>query len=440
MTLRVHPDEIVERSSSGLLGTHPSWERVRLGEIAEVLNGFPFKSSLFSRDEGVPLIRIRDVGSSESDTRYAGDFDPMYLVEPRSVVIGMDGDFRVARWRGEPALLNQRVCKVTARDAAAFDEGFLFYVLPGYLDEINRHTSSVTVKHLSSNTVKEIPVPLPPLAEQQRIVAAVEEHLSRLDAADRSLTVATHRLRALRRAVLRASFSVSAPVAALGDVALLTDGPFGSNLKTSHYTASGPRVIRLQNIGDGVFRDEFAHVSEQHFASLRKHEVVAGDIVAASLGETAPRACRIPPSVGAAIVKADCIRIRPRSNIDPLYLMWYLNSPQAKDEAASRIKGVGRPRLGLGGMKVLRIPLPSLDEQRTITMDIEQRVSAATSLLAVLSNAQHRSAALRRAILTCAFRGELARQGPADEPAFVLLQRIRASRAATPSKGRRASV
>ena len=71
----------------------------------------------------------------------------------------------------------------------------------------------------------------------------------------------------------------------------ITDGPFGSNLKTAHYTDSGPRVIRLQNIGDGVFRHEDAHVSEEHYMSLIQHSVREGDLVVASLGETLPRAC-----------------------------------------------------------------------------------------------------------------------------------------------------
>jgi type I restriction enzyme S subunit len=64
----------------------------------------------------------------------------------------------------------------------------------------------------------------------------------------------------------------------------ITDGPFGSKLKTAHYTSSGPRVIRLQNVGDGVFIDAPAHISEAHFATLQKHRVRAGDIVIAALG------------------------------------------------------------------------------------------------------------------------------------------------------------
>src|SRR4051812_23411698 len=74
----------------------------------------------------------------------------------------------------------------------------------------------------------------------------------------------------------------------------ITDGPFGSNLKTEHYTDSGPRVIRLQNIGDSVFNDVSAHIAESHYQRLQKHRVFAGDLVIAALGESLPRACLIP--------------------------------------------------------------------------------------------------------------------------------------------------
>src|SRR5579872_6070240 len=84
-------------------------------------------------------------------------------------------------------------------------------------------------------------------------------------------------------------------------VRAITDGPFGSNLKTEHYSDSGPRVIRLQNIGDGVFRDEYAHISREHFERLKAHEVEAGDVVVALLGDELPRACSIPAGVAPAI-------------------------------------------------------------------------------------------------------------------------------------------
>jgi len=73
----------------------------------------------------------------------------------------------------------------------------------------------------------------------------------------------------------------------------ITDGPFGSSLKSEHYTETGPRVIRLKNIGEGVFVDARAHIKPDHFAALSNHHVHPGDIVLAALGEFfhAPVSC-----------------------------------------------------------------------------------------------------------------------------------------------------
>src|SRR6266545_3783457 len=170
----------------------------------------------------------------------------------------------------------------------------------------------------------------------------------------------------------------------VGEVAQLTDGPFGSNLKTAHYVDAGPRVVRLQNIGEGVFRDERAHITEEHYEQLKKHAVQPGDVVIASLGDEAPRACLIPSRLGPAIVKADCIRARPLAGVEPGFLMWMLNSPPMRRQAALTIKGIGRPRLGLGGIRQLRFALPPLAEQRVIVAAIEEHLSRLDGAAAAL--------------------------------------------------------
>lgn len=129
------------------------------------------------------------------------------------------------------------------------------------------------------------------------------------------------------------------------DDAAITDGPFGSNLKSSHYQDSGPRVIRLQNIGDGVFIDAKAHISTEHFEELRKHAVEAGDLVVAMLGTTLPRACVIPLHVAPAIVKADCARVRLNAQLlRPAIANAALNSRPTRERVAGLLKGIGRPR------------------------------------------------------------------------------------------------
>jgi type I restriction enzyme, S subunit len=126
------------------------------------------------------------------------------MIRRNDLLVGMDGDFNCTRWAGEDGLLNQRVCKIELH-SDNYDDRFLAHALPGYLQAINAATSSMTVKHLSSRTVSEIPLPLPPLNEQRRIVAKVEELFSDLDAAVAALERVQAKLKRYRAAVLKAA-------------------------------------------------------------------------------------------------------------------------------------------------------------------------------------------------------------------------------------------
>lgn len=187
----------------------------------------------------------------------------------------------------------------------------------------------------------------------------------------------------------------------------ITDGPFGSNLKTEHYTGEGPRVIRLQNIGDGVFVDEYAHISKEHFERLQKHRVFGNDVVIAGLGEAPPRCCIIPESLGPAIVKADCIRFKPHPGILARFMNVVLNSDPVRRRTENVVHGVGRPRLNLGEIKSIIVPLPPLVEQTRIVAEVERRLSVVEEFEAVVSANLQRAARLRQSILQKAFTGQL---------------------------------
>jgi len=187
----------------------------------------------------------------------------------------------------------------------------------------------------------------------------------------------------------------------------ITDGPFGSNLASRHYTDDGPRVVRLQNIGDGHFVDARAHISEAHFESLRAHEVRAGDLLVASLGEVLPRACLAPPSLGPAIVKADCIRVRLRSDVDSRWVMYSLQRPEARRFADAHRHGVGRPRLGLKVIRQIPIPLPPLRDQQRIVDLLEDHLSRLDAADDYLDAARRRLVAMERAALATCREGVL---------------------------------
>ncbi len=192
----------------------------------------------------------------------------------------------------------------------------------------------------------------------------------------------------------------------------ITDGPFGSKLASRHYTPSGARVIRLQNIGDCIFNDEHAYISLDYFEELRAHEARAGDLVVASLGEELPRACLIPELGEPAIVKADCIRARIHPEIDPKWVLYALAAPRTRQYAASRIRGVGRPRLGLGEIRRIPIPLPPLTEQRRIVFALDDHLSQLDSGVSQLRRVIRRINNFRDQVMASACTGAFI--GPMD--------------------------
>jgi type I restriction enzyme, S subunit len=219
----------------------------------------------------------------------------------------------------------------------------------------------------------------------------------------------------------------------------ITDGPFGSNLKTAHYTENGPRVIRLQNIGYGYFIDERAHISESHFERLKNHDVQTDDLIIASLGEDL-RACLIPDGVPPAVVKADCIRVRLHPDVDPRYVNFALQRPALRHHVKSQLHGVGRQRLGMEGIRRLSVPLAPAAEQRRIVAAIEEGRQAARHVAEQMSPAlaklgfdlmpRRDGGTLFQSVLASAFTGLLTSRPASDEPAAALVERIRNDRVA----------
>ncbi|HGQ6088039.1 TPA: restriction endonuclease subunit S, partial [Streptococcus pneumoniae] len=144
-------------------------KKVKLGEVCEILSGYAFKSSQFNDNKiGLPLIRIRDVERGFSDTYFEGTYPEEYLIKNGDLLITMDGSFILKKWEGDLALLNQRVCKIKITDKSV-DEGYISWLIPKFLKEIEDKTPFVTVKHLSVAKIKDISFVLPNKLEQKLI-------------------------------------------------------------------------------------------------------------------------------------------------------------------------------------------------------------------------------------------------------------------------------
>lgn len=156
------------------------WQTTHLGSKIKLINGYPFDSKLFSNDgTGRPLIRIRDIFREDTVVTFAGEFVEGAAVQTGDILVGMDGDFNVARWKGATALLNQRVCCIRPKEH--LDEAYLAALLAFPLKWINDQTFSTTVKHLSSSDIKRLRFPVPPIEEQREISAWLSAETATLE-------------------------------------------------------------------------------------------------------------------------------------------------------------------------------------------------------------------------------------------------------------------
>ena len=167
------------------------------------------------------------------------------------------------------------------------------------------------------------------------------------------------------------------------------DGPFGSDLKTNEYTEEGARLIQLQNIGDGIWIDNNKKfTSNRKFLQLSRHAAFSGDIVIAKMADPIARACIIPPVSDKFLVVADCIKLTPnKKEHDPKYIVAAINH-HARHEAEIKSTGTTRQRINLSILKSIKIPAPSLAEQRRIAelLDtIDETIQKTEALIAKLN-------------------------------------------------------
>lgn len=204
---RTHADNLFTSALREALERNPNWPAKRLGDLLTVQNGYAFDSKHFTPDGKIGLIRIRDLrGGERTETRYDGPYGEEFIVTAGDFLIGMDGEFRCYEWKGDPALLNQRVCRLHGFEKS-LEPRFLFYGINRFLKDIEDVTGYTTVKHLSSKSILSIEMPVPPLKDQKRIVARLDSMKAKTSEMVSAYDAKLDAARNLRQSILEAAFA-----------------------------------------------------------------------------------------------------------------------------------------------------------------------------------------------------------------------------------------
>ncbi len=467
------------------------WAIACLDELAESVRNGVFVSRPAEAPPGEPILRIssvRPMRLDSSDIRFARKL-PANAEAARLAV----GDLLFTRYSGTRDFVG--ACAVVGEDSVGvLHPDKLIRVVPNddlvgphyleafcssppgraWLDGAMKTTAGQT--GLAGSDLKRLPVALAPRNEQERIVAAIEEAFSKLDAGEAGLRTVRQLLKRMRDAILTAAVTGrlvpqdptdTAATKLLADLGVqpiddaelpklppgwawttieataadgrhaLAIGPFGSSLKVSDYEDEGVPLVFVRNIRRKDFRSDLKYVNPVKAAELKAHRLEHGDVLVTKMGDP-PGDTAIYSSPDPAIITADCIKITCGRAVIPAFMALAISTGTTRQMLLGETRGVAQKKISLGRFRGLPFPVPPLDEQQRIVAEVDRQFSFIEACERAVEVGLVRSAGLRRSVLKAAFEGRLVPQDPSDEPASALLERIRAERAPQSVAKRRA--
>jgi type I restriction enzyme S subunit len=354
---------------------------------------------------------------------------------------------------------------------------WFYYLLssPAVRREISRRATGTkdSMRNVSQETLASIHVQVPPLAEQDRIVAALDDQLSRVDAGSVYLNRASHQESQLRIATytaavegrLIASPQAEAPVAERFDAERQGrwrkehgdrkyKSPVEPDLEIEPFVPDSWHVVSLEAATDparliqyGILmprvktRGSVPYVEVKDLAGetlsgkklhrtsreldeqFSKSRLAKNDVVMAVRGSY-ERSAVVPDDLEGANVSRDVVRIAPLPDLDPDYLHIYLQSAFSRRYFGHHARGVAVKGVNTASVRSLPVVIPALEVQHEIVREVRHCISAVNKISAEIRDARKRASNLKKSLLAEAFAGMLVPQDPTDEPAAVLLERI----------------
>lgn len=395
---------------------------MRFSEIAGETGIFVDGDWIEKKDQdakgAVRLIQLADVGPGE----FRDKSDRHITVEKADELhctFLRKGDVLIARL-GDP------LCKacvfpldglyITAVDVAILRIGsdvvnpkYLIYLLnsPWFKDQVKQYESGTTRKRISRKNLDRIEMIFPPLPEQERIVARIEELFSQLDAGVETLKKTKAQLAVYRQAVLKEAFSCCAEKKSIREMSSIVTS--GSRGWAKYYCDNGAKFIRIGNLTRNkiyIDLDDIQHVQLPDKAEGTRTKLAPNDVlvsITADLGNIG----LVPNGIGEAYVNQHIAMIRFNNQMQGEFYAWYLRSEYGQQDLLRNKRGGGKLGLGLDDIRDSRVPVVSNETAESILSIIECRLSVCDSIEHTVDLALQQADAMRQSILKDAFEGKL---------------------------------
>ncbi len=326
-----------------------------------------------------------------------------------------NGAFGVTRGEHAGCLASLNMCLADI-DTGVIDPNFLqfFFQLPTVADELTQASLGTTNRQYlkPQELLETVRFRLPPLAEQQRIVARIEELAAKIEEARTLRQQTTEEAEALRSAGQKPFFGAAAyqfGMSRLGDLTKRITKGESPEWQGFTYQGDGPLFIRSENVLWGILdARNAAHIPEAFHNKLSRSQLHAGDVLINLVGASIGRACSVPEGLGAANVNQAVAVITPKSEtLLPEFLVHYLLNPIAQDAIHGGKVETARPNISLGDLRDLEVPLPPLPEQHRIVDALDALQAEVDALKCLQAETAAELDAMLPSVLDKAFKGDL---------------------------------
>jgi Restriction endonuclease S subunits len=425
----------------------PNWVRTKVGDVCRIVSGAtPSTKEPRYWGGNIPWITPDDLSRNPAKftsrgrrllTQEGYDSCSTQLVPPGSVLFSSRAPIGYVTIASVPLCTNQGF--KTCVPPSGIDSSYLYWYLRFKVPEIRSRASGTTFKEISAKRFAETELLVPPLPEQRRIVTTLEYHLSRLDAGNRFLGSAEARLRTLVDRT-RDEFidRYGSELRPLADV-LREPLANGRSVPTD---PNGFPVLRLTALRKGRLDLGERKGGRWSAEEAKPFLVRQGDFyISRGNGSLSlvGRGALLSEEPDPIAFPDTMIRIRvDDKTVLPQYLQMIWDSRLVREQ----IEGAARTTAGIYkiNQKIiedLRIPVPSIADQQELIDRIGRLSDAVTRNESLVTRARAQADRLRQALMAEAFSGRLAPQLPCDEPASVLLERIKTERSAATPRRRR---